>query len=73
MSLSGVLLGLINVAILVAILVLVGLVIVWILDWLGLAVPQQVQKVYLIIVALIALYMIVAMLLGIAPPIAIVR
>ena len=69
MSLTGVLLGLINTAIVVAILVLIGLVIVWMLGWLGFAVPANVQKVYMVIVALIALYMIVSLLLGLPLPV----
>ena len=68
MSLTGVLLGLINVAIYVAILVLVGLIIVWIFGWLGFAIPAQIQKVYMVIVALIALYLIVTLLLGLPVP-----
>ena len=73
MSLGGILLGLVNVAIVAAILVLIGLVAIWIFNWLGFQVPAQVQKVYMIIVALICLYMIIALLLGIGPPIAILR
>lgn len=64
-SLGGILLGLINIAIVVAILLLIGAVIVWFMDWLGFAVPANVQKLYIAIVALIALYMLVALLLGI--------
>lgn len=73
MSLGGILLGLVNVAIVAAILVLIGLVAIWIFNWLGFQVPAQVQKVYMIIVALVCLYMIIALLLGIGPPIAILR
>lgn len=65
MSLTGVLLGLINICIVVAILVLVGYVILWILGLIGFAVPDMVQKLFMIIVALIAIYMVVALLLGI--------
>jgi hypothetical protein len=65
MSLTGVLLGLINIAIVVAILILIGYVILWILGIIGFPVPEMVQKMYMVIVALIALYMIVALLLGI--------
>jgi hypothetical protein len=65
MSLTGILLGLINIAIVVAILILVGYVILWILGIIGFPVPDMVQKLYMVIVALIALYMIVALLLGI--------
>ena len=68
MSLTGLLLGLINIAIVVAVLVLVGYIIIWIMGLIGFAVPAQVQKIYMVIVALIALYMIVALLLGIGPP-----
>lgn len=65
MSLTGVLLGLINVAIVVVILILIGAIAVWILSTLGWAMPWNVQRLYLAVVALIALYMIVALLLGI--------
>lgn len=64
MSLSGLVLGILNIAIVVAVLVLVGAVIVmfaksmqWPIDW-------NVQRLYLLVVALIALYMLVALLLG---------
>jgi hypothetical protein len=65
MSLSGLLLGLINIAIVVAILLLVGAIILWFMSWMGLAVPDMVRKLYIAVVALIALYMLVALLLGI--------
>ena len=65
MSLTGILLGFINIAIVVAILILVGYIILWIMGMLGFPVPAMVQKMYMVIVALIALYMIVALLLGI--------
>lgn len=65
MSLAGILLGLINVAIVVAILLLIGAIIVWFASWMNMTVPGQVQKGYMAVVALIGLYMIVALLLGI--------
>jgi hypothetical protein len=68
MSLTGALLGIINIAIYIAILVLIGLVIVWFASWLGFAIPQQIQRVFMIIVALIALYLIIALLLGMPIP-----
>jgi len=68
MSLTGILLGLINVAIVVAVLILIGYIVVWIFGIIGFAIPAQVQKIYMVIVALIALYLIVALLLGLAPP-----
>ena len=65
MSLQGILLGLINIAIVVAVLVLIGYICLWILGIIGFPVPDMVQKLFMAIVALIALYMIVALLLGI--------
>jgi hypothetical protein len=64
MPLGGILLGIINIAIVVAILILIGLVIVWFAGWMGFPVPANIQKVYMAIVALIALYLLVALLLG---------
>jgi hypothetical protein len=65
MSLTGLLLGLINIAIVVAVLVLIGYIAMWLLGLLNFPVPATVQRIYLVIVALIALYMIVSLLLGI--------
>jgi hypothetical protein len=65
MSLAGILLGIINIAIVIAILLLVGAIILWFCSWMGLAVPANVQKGYMVVVALIGLYMLVALLLGI--------
>jgi hypothetical protein len=64
MSLTTILLGLITVAIVAAILVLIGYIVVWIFSWLGFNIPDTIQKIYMIIVALIVLYMIVSLLLG---------
>jgi len=66
MSLSGILLGLINVIIIVAVLLLVGALIQWALSAIaGIAIPANIVKLYLVIVALIAIYLLVALLLGI--------
>jgi hypothetical protein len=65
MSLTGILLGLINIAIVIVILVLIGAIILWVLGLLGWPVPWNVQRLYLAVVALIALYMLIALLLGI--------
>lgn len=65
MSLAGILLGVLNIAIVMAILLLVGAVVLWFCSWMSLAVPANVQKGYIIVVALIGLYMLVALLLGI--------
>jgi hypothetical protein len=64
MKLATILLGIIDIAIVVAILILIGLLIAWFMSWMGLPVPEQIRKVYMIIVALIGLYMLVALLLG---------
>ena len=65
MSLSAILLGLINIAIVIAILLLIGAVILWFCTWMGFPVPPNVQKGFIAVVALIGLYMLVALLLGI--------
>ena len=65
MSLTGLLLGLINIAIVVALLVLLGYIVLWIMGRLDFPVPDNVQKIYMVIVALIALYMLAALILGI--------
>ena len=73
MSLGAIILGLINILIVVAVLILIGYIILWVLGpLLGFPVPEAVQKIYIAIVALIALYMLVALLLGV-PSIHILR
>jgi hypothetical protein len=64
MTLTGLLLGLINICIIVAVLVLIGYIVLYLFGLLQMPLPAMVQKLYLIIVALIALYMIVSLLLG---------
>jgi hypothetical protein len=64
MTLTGLLLGLINICIVVAVLVLIGYIVLFLFGLLGFALPAMVQKLYMIIVALIALYMVVSLLLG---------
>lgn len=65
MSVSGLLLGVINIFIIVLILLLVGALILWFCQWLGITVPDMVRKLYLGLVGAIALGMLVALLLGI--------
>lgn len=65
MSLSGLVLGVINIFIVVAILVLVGAIIVMFAKWMSYTIDWNVQRLYLLVVLLIALYMIVALLFGI--------
>ena len=64
MSIGGILLGLINIGIVVAILLLVGVIALWIFNLLGVPLPGEVRNIYIAIVALIALYLLVALLLG---------
>jgi len=64
MSLTGLLLGVVNAAIVAAILVLVGAIIVMVAKWFTYSIDWNVQRLYLLVVMLIVLYMVVAMLLG---------
>jgi hypothetical protein len=64
-GLGGILLGLINICIVVAVLVLIGYIIMLIFGYLGFPIPGTIQRIYMIIVALIALYLIVQLLLGV--------
>ena len=62
-----------GIAIVVAFLILIGLLVVWLLSFISFTIPENIQKVYLVIVALIALYMLVALLLGLPLPIAVIK
>lgn len=64
MSLSGLVLGLINAAIVAAILVLVGAIIVMVAKWFSYSIDWNVQRLYLLVVLLIVLYLIIALLFG---------
>lgn len=64
MSLARLLLGVIDVAIVVAVLILIGLIVAWFASWMGFPIPDQIRKVYMVIVALIALYLLVALVIG---------
>lgn len=65
MSVSGLVLGVIDIAIVIAVLLLVGAIIQWFMSWMGWGVPPPVVKGYLAVVALIGLYMLVALLFGV--------
>ena len=72
-SIGGILLGIINIAIVVVVLLLVGVLAWWIFTGLlHVSLPGEVRTLYLALVALIALYMVVALLLGL-PSITIIR
>jgi len=64
MSIAGLILGIINIAIVAAILVLLGLLVVWLAGALQWPIPWNVQRTYLLIVLLVCLYMFAALLLG---------
>ena len=65
MSVSGLILGVIDIAIVIAILLLVGAIIEWFLTWMQMGVSPAVRKGFLAVVALIGLYMLVALLFGV--------
>jgi hypothetical protein len=64
MSLSGVLLGLVNLAIVVVLLLLIGAVGRFIMVKLGWPPDDTITKLYIALVALVALYMIIALIFG---------
>jgi hypothetical protein len=65
LSVSGLLLGIINIAIVVVVLLLVGVLAWWIFTGLlHINLPGEARTLYLALVALIALYMVVALLFG---------
>ena len=65
MSVSGLVLGVIDAAIVIAILLLLGAIIEWFMNWMGMPVTPNVRKGFIAVVALIGLYMLVALLFGI--------
>ncbi len=62
---TGLLLGVINIGIVAAGWILVGVIIVWLVRWLAKEeVPAEVRKAYMVLVALIVIYMVVALVFG---------
>ena len=62
---SALILGVINIAIVVVVLIVVGLLIVWFAKMLDFGEPSpQLRKAYMALVGLIALYMLVALVFG---------
>jgi hypothetical protein len=65
MAIGSVVLGLVNIAIVVVAMLVLGLIIVWGCGAIGIAKPDaQLQKMYTILVGLIALYMLIALFFG---------
>lgn len=71
-SISGALLGVVNIAIVVVLLLLIGVIAWWLLGLLHVQLPGEVRQLYLVLVALIALYMFIALIFGL-PSISIMR
>lgn len=68
MSLGGLILGIIDIGIVVAVLLLLGLLIVWVMGMFGTQPTGQMRRIYLVIVALIALAMLVRLIItGLVP------
>lgn len=65
MSLAVILIGAINCIILAVILVLVGAIVAWVLQALGWPIPANIQKLYMAVVALVAIVCFISLLLGI--------
>jgi hypothetical protein len=65
---TALVLGVINAAIVGVILLLVGAIVVWGLSFIAVAVPWNIQKLYIALVALICIGYVVAALLGVAVP-----
>lgn len=64
LSLAGVLLGLINIAVVVVILLIIGIIVWFVFNTWIVALPVELRKLYIALIALVALYMLVAMLFG---------
>jgi uncharacterized Tic20 family protein len=65
MAISGLILGVINIGIVVALLLILGLAIVWLIKAFGgPELDPQIKKFYLLFVLLVAIYMLVALIFG---------
>ena len=64
MSIMAILIGVLNCALLAAILVLVGYIVVWIASIFQWPIPWNIQRIYLLIVLLIFIICIVTMIAG---------
>lgn len=65
MAIGSVVLGILNIAIVVVLLLLLGAGCVWLLQLIaGITIPGNIQQLYLILVALIAIYMVAALIFG---------
>lgn len=67
MSLSGLLIGMLNCIILAVVLVLVGAIVAWVLAALSWPIPWNIQRLFLAIVALLTLLCFITLFVG-GPP-----
>jgi small-conductance mechanosensitive channel len=64
LSVAGIVLGLVNIAIVVVLLLLIGIAVWWIFyTWIT-PLPLEMRKLYIAFVALVALYMLLAIFFG---------
>ena len=73
MSIGGLLIGLLNIVLVCAVLILIGALVAWFASMAGYPIPGNIQKIFLLIVALVAIIMLVGMLLGVMPPLHVLR
>lgn len=64
LSVAGIVLGLVNVAIVVVFLLLIGVAVWWVFQSWITPLPLEMRKLYIALVALVALYMILAIFFG---------
>ena len=64
MSITGILIGVLNCILLVAVLVLLGAIVAWVASVFGWPIPWNIQRIYLAICLLIFLICVISLLLG---------
>ena len=64
MSIAGLVIGLLNCALVAAVLVLIGAIIVWIANLFSWPIPWNIQRIYLLIVLLIFIICVISLVLG---------
>ena len=64
MSLTGILLGLLNCILLAAILVLAGAIVAWVCSAFSWPIPWNIQRLYLLVVLIIFIICFISLLLG---------
>lgn len=64
LSIGGLLLGIINIGIVIVLMILIGLGVEWLCKAAGYPLGAEIRKFYIILLLLVAIYMLVALLLG---------